>query len=459
VDAASSSLNAGDVCTLSETLRAAPKTKRWKRRARAVRAGSELTIESRVGSYLKARVNGRVLYFKAKAVAKFCSGEAPQSTPASTEPPETAVAQPEAPVAPPAPLASDDSAFGDTIKIKVAVMDLKSDTLSQEERNALTQTLAETLDGFGAFKSVSSRDIASMLQFEAQKQAFNCDDESCIAEIGAALGADLLVNGSLVQVGSNWRIQLQLANIRKGTIEQRTSREFDGDSGGLFGEIRAAAAILVRDILGERSGTLLVEADENGANVTVDGALVGVTPLETLELAGGVHTVALEKAGFIVFRQDVKIRSGEESTLNVTLIPSPDFIERYESDAGFTRTLAWTSLGVGVLALGGAAGAYVIGGQEADELNADIADYNQLSLRSTARQQQLEDQEATVGMWDTVAVVSAGVGVAALATGIILWVSGDDPDRYEGLRASATSQGEGFFATVGPSGGLLGLRF
>ncbi|MEO0813918.1 MAG: hypothetical protein AAFY60_13710, partial [Myxococcota bacterium] len=173
----------------------------------------------------------------------------------------------------------------------------------------------------------------------------------------------------------------------------------------------------------------------------------------------GVHTVALEKAGFIVFRQDVKIRSGEESTLNVTLIPSPDFIERYESDAGFTRTLAWTSLGVGVLALGGAAGAYVIGGQEADELNADIADYNQLSLRSTARQQQLEDQEATVGMWDTVAVVSAGVGVAALATGIILWVSGDDPDRYEGLRASATSQGEGFFATVGPSGGLLGLRF
>ncbi|MEM6732173.1 MAG: PEGA domain-containing protein, partial [Myxococcota bacterium] len=231
-------------------------------------------------------------------------------------------------------------------------------------------------------------------------------------------------------------------------------------------EVRAATQILVRDILGERSGTVALNVNEIGATVKVDGAIVGVTPLSNLELAGGVHSVEVQKTGFIVFRQDVKVQSAREAAINVALIPSPEFIEEYESEAGFTRTLAWTTLGVGVAALGGAGAAYMLGSGEADDLNADIAAYNQQALRSTVQEQDLQDREGSVARWDTVAVVSAGIGVAALATGVVLFLTGDDPDRYDNLKGSINATAsrkenndEGWFATVSPTGGSFGLRF
>lgn len=460
----------GDSCELTEAIRGAPQIKRWRKKSKVFRSGEVLEVTGKSRGYLKATVEGKSYYFKASALQSFCQPRdegLPLAEPSSGA---GRVQEADGTAADggtetdgansTASLETDggnDDLFGDTIKIKVAVLDIRSDSLEKEQRDALTQTLAETLDGFGAFKTISTRDIASMLAYEAQKQILSCSDDSCIAEIGAALGADLLVSGSIVDIGGTWKLQLQLSNIQRGSVEQRASREYAGDTSGLFAEIRAAAAILVRDILGERSGTLAVAVNEVGASVKVDGAIVGVTPLEPMELAGGVHTVEVEKTGFVVFKQDVKIQANRESQLSATLIPSPDFIRKYEKDAGFTRTMAWVGLGVGALALGAAGGAYFVGGQEADDLNAEIAAYNQQPLRSTAEEERLQDREATVGMWDTVAVVSAGIGVAALATGIVLYVTGDDPDRYEGL--ASTSSDDAFFAGVGLGTASFGFNF
>jgi TonB family protein len=62
--------------------------------------------------------------------------------------------------------------------------------------------------------------------------------------------------------------------------------------------------------------TLFVESEPTGARVSVDGAAVGTTPLEDLELDPGQHEVQVERRGYDVWRSAVVAQAGE--TVNLT---------------------------------------------------------------------------------------------------------------------------------------------
>ena len=85
-------------------------------------------------------------------------------------------------------------------KVDVAVMDLQvSAGIPKELVGTLTSATSEELDRAGAFRAISSQDIKRMLDFESQRILVGCtDDAGCLAEVGAALGADYLVAGSVI---------------------------------------------------------------------------------------------------------------------------------------------------------------------------------------------------------------------------------------------------------------------
>src|SRR5690606_8239504 len=139
--------------------------------------------------------------------------------------------------------------------------------------------------------------IQQMVQFEQEKQLLGCEtDSSCLAELGGALGVAMLVTGSLGKVGSSYIINLTLTDTRTVTIlarEQRQVRSADA----LMAEAESAARFLVRGLLEEQQGYLVLQSTEAGAEVEIDGRLVGVTPLARQTLAGGPHRVRLSKKG------------------------------------------------------------------------------------------------------------------------------------------------------------------
>jgi hypothetical protein len=80
------------------------------------------------------------------------------------------------------------------------------------------------------FDVVSSKEVQSVMDAEAAKQALGCDAESCAAEIADALAAPQLVTGQLGRIGETW--QLTLTRTERATLRSlaRVHVEAEGDT-------------------------------------------------------------------------------------------------------------------------------------------------------------------------------------------------------------------------------------
>ncbi len=323
--------------------------------------------------------------------------------------------------------------FVDTQKLKLMTVRFSgSSNVDPVLVDGLTQTVSEALAQMGPFAVASSTDVQRVVEHAAMRQMLGCSDPSCLAEIGTASGADYLVTGSLTLAGDVYVLQLQLLRVDAARVDGRVSRPYQGGTDGLFPEATAAAKLLVRDVLAERQGQLAIIVNEEGASISIDGSLIGVSPLGApVTLAEGAHRLEVEKQGFIVSREDVMVEREKQLAHTVTLLPSDEWKRDYTNHARFVRRAAYVTLGTGIAALGGGAALYFVGRQKADALNRDIEAYNGGDVRPASVQDDLDKRERTVATIDVLTLVAAGVGVACVTTSIVLWSRGDDPDRYE----------------------------
>ena len=71
----------------------------------------------------------------------------------------------------------------------------------------------------------------------------------------------------------------------------------------------------------EPVGELLIISSVQGAEVVIDGVVVGTTPLAVLELPEGQHRVRMTAPGTEPFVTDVSVRAGRLQRLEVRLVP------------------------------------------------------------------------------------------------------------------------------------------
>jgi len=69
-------------------------------------------------------------------------------------------------------------------------------------------------------------------------------------------------------------------------------------------------------------GLLTVDSLPSGAEVYVDGKLVGTTPLENYRIPVGIHEVVVKKSAYVPAAYAVQIKANELKTLNVVLVPA-----------------------------------------------------------------------------------------------------------------------------------------
>ena len=70
------------------------------------------------------------------------------------------------------------------------------------------------------------------------------------------------------------------------------------------------------------TGTLLVEGDQPGAELYIDGEPMGILPVsEPMRLSAGEHTVRAVRPGFTEFSDVVQIPSGGQARVVVNLLP------------------------------------------------------------------------------------------------------------------------------------------
>ena len=178
---------------------------------------------------------------------------------------------------------------------RVAALDLATPGIDPTQGKALSTNLvaiiAADVTALG-HDVVSSADINAMLSYEKQKDLVGCEsDTACLAEIGGALGADLMLSGAVGKLGDSFNVSLVLVDIRTSSVRQR----FHGTSGSeatLADTVRRGVAVLFDQpvpLFG--TATLLIKTEPPGARIELDGKEVGLTPLTLDEVPAGDHAV------------------------------------------------------------------------------------------------------------------------------------------------------------------------
>jgi hypothetical protein len=100
--------------------------------------------------------------------------------------------------------------------LRVAVYDLDAASVDPRTARVVTDSLLFELRKLERVSVIGFDEIRAMLDLEAEKAAMGCDEESsCLAEIADALGADVLLTGSLAKVGGDHIFGLKALDQRE----------------------------------------------------------------------------------------------------------------------------------------------------------------------------------------------------------------------------------------------------
>lgn len=111
-------------------------------------------------------------------------------------------------------------------KPKVAILEFtRTGDVDPGLATAFNEAVATELSAQGVYDPVTSREIASLIGMERQKELLGCstDGASCIAELGNALGAKLILSGSLAKLGEAYQLNLQSIDSGSAQVQGRSS--------------------------------------------------------------------------------------------------------------------------------------------------------------------------------------------------------------------------------------------
>jgi len=129
----------------------------------------------------------------------------------------------------------------------LAVLGLRAlNELSADRVATLDEVLLTAFQEAGRHEVLGSSDIASIMSLEEQRvQVTGCADDSCLADIGGALGVSWLAAATIGTIGDQFVLSLKLLAVDDASVAGRVTRNFPRDEDRLIGEIRGAVTELL----------------------------------------------------------------------------------------------------------------------------------------------------------------------------------------------------------------------
>jgi hypothetical protein len=212
----------------------------------------------------------------------------------------------------------------------------------------------------------SRRDIDRAITGDARE----CTGEDrCLAAIGKRLGVDVILTGTVGQLGDHYVLTIKSVDVASAKSLQRIQSDpLRGQPDELIEGVRVAAYRLLAP--SQLHGAIQVQTDLVGAEVVLDGKPLGKTPLANNgvigKLALGKHRLKVAAPDYEQpYEDDVDVRFQKVSPVVVRLVPSTQVVgtgkvQRIERRPFYTRT--WFIVAAGAAAIGlGAAIGYQLG--------------------------------------------------------------------------------------------------
>ncbi|MDZ7343724.1 MAG: hypothetical protein ONA90_04330 [candidate division KSB1 bacterium] len=115
----------------------------------------------------------------------------------------------------------------------LAVLPLSaSGRISADEAAKLTSQLYSALKNTGIFIMTDQSTVEAAMVSVGLAES-GCSTVECGVEAGKLLSTQLVVNGSVRQVGQMFFVEVQMIHVTSGQIVQKVSEDYDGDINGL----------------------------------------------------------------------------------------------------------------------------------------------------------------------------------------------------------------------------------
>lgn len=255
-------------------------------------------------------------------------------------PPASAV---EAPMQTPPPLVPASPA-----PEPIAVLLLPSGGVEASVADALTELLIAAVAQRGAATILGKEEFQAQLGQGDASTAECLESITCLGRVGVALGVREVIAGTIGHHGTTWAFALNRIDLRTGITQGRVFREVEGD----LGEVVRTLGESVDDlyIVAIEPGRLVVRASVDGAEVSLDGAVIGTIvlgePVRRDLLTPGHHDVVVAAHGLASYRRTIDIEPGTTFVLEAELTAF--------AHHGFDiPALTWVLGGVALVALAG----------------------------------------------------------------------------------------------------------
>ncbi|NOZ86808.1 MAG: hypothetical protein GXP49_11155 [Deltaproteobacteria bacterium] len=118
---------------------------------------------------------------------------------------------------------------------KIAVMELAAKSgIKQAQLDVLGDMLATELRNIGKYEVITKDDIKAMLGLEKAKEFLGCDDASCMADVGGALGVDKVISGNVAKFGTVYAVNLKLIDIHETRVKNSVFQKVPGGEQALL---------------------------------------------------------------------------------------------------------------------------------------------------------------------------------------------------------------------------------
>jgi hypothetical protein len=314
-------------------------------------------------------------------------------------------------------------------------MEDKAGALEAKFLEDLTEFLSAHLTEGGY--QVIPRDQIRQRLLDAKKDSYKaCYDQTCQIELGRELAAQKTLSTKIMKIGQKCQITSILYDLKKSATERAATASAACEGGAMLEAIQKVAAKLCEDLKPKDTkksekdektlkqlaklmpGTISVRSEPEGAEIQVDGKLIGRAPMKH-EIAPGEYDLSAGLDGYHQSSKKVKLEPGGNMEVKLSL-------KKVTSLWKWGHVAFWP----GVALVG-------FGGISMWQARAAKDDYDGGDRDAKSRNE----------LWNGLMYTGFALGGAAMAAGAVIWIlaAGDAPDEEGGTTVGIlpTSGGTG----------------
>lgn len=198
-------------------------------------------------------------------------------------------------------------------------------TLGEETRSKTTRAVHTNIEAalaaVPATAMINDKALDKALRKARRPELRACDGEAaCLADLGALVGADIVVYGELGGLGDAQVIYLKAVSVAKRDELRSTTLELGADADAKLAARGAVYRLLAPD---QYVGRLTIAVDVEGASIYVDGRPVGTSPTKSITLPVGTHALRVTHTEFRDFVRFVDVGFDTETPIEAGMQQFP----------------------------------------------------------------------------------------------------------------------------------------